>query len=50
MVSDIGPTKTPWLLNSLCTNLVAQPSAYGATAHHPTFFDAFRTLQDTSQG
>lgn len=50
MVRDIGPTKMPWLLNSLYANLVVQPSANGARAHNPVFFDAFRALQDTSGG
>ncbi|MFC9426515.1 hypothetical protein [Streptomyces sp. NPDC056987] len=50
MVRDIGPTKAPWLLNSLYTHLVARPSANGDTAHNPAFFDAFRALQSPSQG
>lgn len=50
MVRDIEPTKTPWLLNSLYANLVAQPSANGAMAHNPAFFDAFRALQDSPAG
>jgi hypothetical protein len=50
MVRDIGPTKMPWLLNSLYANLVVQPSANGARAHNPVFFDAFRALQETSGG
>lgn len=50
MVSDIRPTKAPWLLNSLYANLVAQPSANGDLAHNPAFFDAFRALQGTSSG
>ncbi|MFD7711053.1 hypothetical protein [Streptomyces sp. NPDC059786] len=45
MVKDITADKMPWLLNSLYTNLVAQPSAGGAKAHHPTFFDEFKALQ-----
>ncbi|OON83027.1 hypothetical protein GBW32_02095 [Streptomyces tsukubensis] len=48
MVRDLGPAKTPWLLNSLYTNLVVQPSADGRMAHNPAYFDAFRALQDGS--
>lgn len=44
MVRDIGPDKTPWLLNSLYTNRVAQPSANGTPAHNPAFFEEFRAL------
>ncbi|MFI6274203.1 hypothetical protein [Streptomyces sp. NPDC050988] len=50
MVRDIGPTKMPWLLNSLYANLVVQPSANGAMAHNPAFYDSFRALQDVSGG
>lgn len=48
MVRDIGPDKTPWLLNSLYANRVAQPSRAGTTAHNPAFFDDFRALQPTA--
>ncbi|MEU0134101.1 hypothetical protein ABZ172_08725 [Streptomyces sp. NPDC006296] len=48
MVRDIGPDKTPWLMNSLHTNLVARPSADAGMARHPVFFDAFRALQAPS--
>lgn len=44
MVHDIGPAKTPWLLNSLYANLVARPSANGEMAHNPAFFTEFRAL------
>ncbi|MEU0130623.1 hypothetical protein [Streptomyces sp. NPDC006289] len=50
MARDIGPEKTPWLLNSLYANLVAQPSANGDLAHNPVYFDAFRALQDPAGG
>ncbi|MEU6551954.1 hypothetical protein ABZ915_16980 [Streptomyces sp. NPDC046915] len=50
MVRDIRPAKTPWLLNSLYTNLVARSSANGDMAHNPAFFDDFRALQDSAQG
>ncbi|MEV1084451.1 hypothetical protein AB0I98_40655 [Streptomyces sp. NPDC050211] len=50
MIRDIGPDKTPWLLNSLYANLVARPSANGDMAHNPAFFDAFRALQNSFSG
>lgn len=41
MVRDIGPTKMPWLLNSLYANLVVQPFADGDMAHNPAFLQSF---------
>ncbi|MFE7032675.1 hypothetical protein ACFU9Y_20395 [Streptomyces sp. NPDC057621] len=48
MIRDIGPDKTPWLLNSLYANLVAQPSENGDKARNPAFYEDFRTLQNAS--
>lgn len=50
MMRDIGPKKTPWLLNSLYANRVAEPSPDGEVAHNPAFFDDFRALQPSSSG
>ncbi|MFI5806650.1 hypothetical protein [Streptomyces sp. NPDC051561] len=50
MTRDIGPKKTPWLLNSLYANRTARPSPDGRMAHNPAFYDDFRTLQDSPNG
>ncbi|MEU3708854.1 hypothetical protein [Streptomyces catenulae] len=45
MVHDFGPTSQPWLLNSVYSNLTAQPSADGTPAPNPAWYDEFRALQ-----
>lgn len=45
MIRDLGPDKTPWLLNSLYANLVAQRSPDGYLPHNPAFYQDFRALQ-----
>ncbi|MGW1840007.1 hypothetical protein [Streptomyces sp. NPDC002067] len=45
MVRDIGPDTVPWLLNSVYSNLTAQPADDGTPAPNPAWYDAFRSLQ-----
>ncbi|MFF9479812.1 hypothetical protein [Streptomyces sp. NPDC014733] len=45
MVHDIGPASTPWLLNSVYSNLTVRPSADGTPAPSPVWYDEFRALQ-----
>ncbi|MFJ8148670.1 hypothetical protein ACIQ6R_26980 [Streptomyces sp. NPDC096048] len=45
IVRDIGPTKMPWLLNSLYANRVARPPQDSIAAHNPAFYEDFRALQ-----
>lgn len=47
MVRDIGPDSVPWLLNSVYSDLTAQPSADGTPAPNPAWYEEFRALQRT---
>ena len=45
MVTNFGPTKTPWVLNTLYDNHMVQTTPDGLPGRNYTWFDDFRTLQ-----
>jgi hypothetical protein len=49
MVTNFGPTKTPWVLNALYDNHMVQTAPDGLPGRNYTWFDDFRRLQHAGQ-